>query len=44
MKAPIPTGFEKPPQLGTYDGQADPDEHIENINAIFEFRMVTGAI
>ncbi|MCI46291.1 hypothetical protein A2U01_0067531, partial [Trifolium medium] len=40
MRAPIPAGFEKPPQLGTYDGQADPDEHIDNINAILDFRMV----
>ncbi|MCI57887.1 hypothetical protein A2U01_0079138, partial [Trifolium medium] len=31
MRAPIPAGFEKPPQLGTYDGKADPDEHIDNI-------------
>ncbi|MCI71248.1 hypothetical protein A2U01_0092511, partial [Trifolium medium] len=27
MRAPIPVGFEKPPLLGTYDGQSDPDEH-----------------
>ncbi|MCI58027.1 hypothetical protein A2U01_0079280, partial [Trifolium medium] len=34
MRAPIPTGFERPPPLGAYDGQTDPDEHIDNINAI----------
>ncbi|MCI45520.1 hypothetical protein A2U01_0066759, partial [Trifolium medium] len=34
MRAPIPAGFEKPPLFGTYDGQTDPDEHIDNINAI----------
>ncbi|MCI56605.1 hypothetical protein A2U01_0077856, partial [Trifolium medium] len=44
MRAPIPAGFEKPPQLRTYDGQADPDKHIDNINAILDFRMVSGAI
>ncbi|MCI87499.1 hypothetical protein A2U01_0108783, partial [Trifolium medium] len=37
MRAPIPTGFEKPPQLETYDGQFDPDEHIDNINAVLDF-------
>ncbi|MCI44149.1 hypothetical protein A2U01_0065388, partial [Trifolium medium] len=44
MRAPIPAGFEKPPQLGTYDGQSDPDEHIDKVNAILNFRMVSGAI
>ncbi|MCI95436.1 hypothetical protein A2U01_0116734, partial [Trifolium medium] len=39
MRAPIPSGFEKPPPLGTYDCQSDPDEHIDNINAIPDFRM-----
>ncbi|MCI85781.1 hypothetical protein A2U01_0107060, partial [Trifolium medium] len=41
MRALIPAGFEKPPLLGTYDGQTDPDEHIDNINAILDFRMVS---
>ncbi|MCI35800.1 hypothetical protein A2U01_0057021, partial [Trifolium medium] len=44
MRAPIPSGFEKPPPLGTYDGQTDPDEHVDNINAILDFRRVSGAI
>ncbi|MCI62901.1 hypothetical protein A2U01_0084158, partial [Trifolium medium] len=44
MRALIPAGFERPPPLGTYDGQFDPDEHIDNINAILNFRMVSGAI
>ncbi|MCI76573.1 hypothetical protein A2U01_0097843, partial [Trifolium medium] len=34
-------GFERPPPLGTYDGKTDPDEHIDNINAILDFRMVS---
>ncbi|MCI56163.1 hypothetical protein A2U01_0077414 [Trifolium medium] len=44
MRAPIPSGFEKPPPLGTYDGQADPDDHADNINTILNFRRVSGAI
>ncbi|MCI95962.1 hypothetical protein A2U01_0117261, partial [Trifolium medium] len=39
MRAPIPAGFERPPPLGTYDGQTDPDEHIDNINVILDFCM-----
>ncbi|MCI68662.1 hypothetical protein A2U01_0089923, partial [Trifolium medium] len=41
MRAPIPAGFERSPPLGTYDSQSDPDEHIDNINAILDFRMVS---
>ncbi|MCI44275.1 hypothetical protein A2U01_0065514, partial [Trifolium medium] len=44
MRAPILAGFERPPPLETYDGQSDPDEHIDNINVILDFRMVSGAI
>ncbi|MCI24966.1 hypothetical protein A2U01_0046154 [Trifolium medium] len=40
MRVPIPAEL----SLGTYDGQSDPDEHIDNINAILDFRMVSGAI
>ncbi|MCI28281.1 hypothetical protein A2U01_0049481, partial [Trifolium medium] len=39
MRAPIPAGFERPPPLGTYDGKSDPDDHIDNINVILDFRM-----
>ncbi|MCI81208.1 hypothetical protein A2U01_0102481, partial [Trifolium medium] len=39
MRAPIHAGFDIPPPLGTYDGKTDPDEHIDNINAILDFRM-----
>ncbi|MCI80346.1 hypothetical protein A2U01_0101617, partial [Trifolium medium] len=38
MRAPISAGFEKPPPLATYDGQTDPDDHVDNINAILDFR------
>ncbi|MCH81476.1 hypothetical protein A2U01_0002263, partial [Trifolium medium] len=44
IRSPIPSGFEKPPSLGTYDGQTDPDEHVDNINTILDFRRVSGAI
>ncbi|MCI45454.1 hypothetical protein A2U01_0066693, partial [Trifolium medium] len=44
MKALIHAGFERPPPLETYDGQSDPDEHIDNINVILDFCMVSGAI
>ncbi|MCI52178.1 hypothetical protein A2U01_0073422, partial [Trifolium medium] len=44
MRAPIPLGFEKHPPLGTYDGHTDPDDHVDNINALLDFRRVGGAI
>ncbi|MCI70053.1 hypothetical protein A2U01_0091316, partial [Trifolium medium] len=44
MRAPIPAGFEKHPPLATYDGQTDPDDHVDNINVILDFRRVSGAI
>ena len=40
----LPIGLEKPPPLGTYDGTHDPDEHIENIDALLDYRGVRGAI
>ena len=44
MAAQLPKGLEKPPPLGTYDGTSDPDEHIENIDALLDYRGVRGAI
>ncbi|XP_058756308.1 uncharacterized protein LOC131629545 [Vicia villosa] len=44
LEAPLPTGLEKPPPLGTYDGTTDTDEHIENIEALLDYRGVPGAI
>ncbi|MCI69524.1 hypothetical protein A2U01_0090786, partial [Trifolium medium] len=44
MRVPLPSGLEKPPQLGTYDGLTDPDEHIENIDVLLNYRMAKGAI
>jgi len=37
---PIPRGLEKPPQMDSYDGTSDPDEHIENIEAVLTYRSV----
>jgi hypothetical protein len=44
MDAPLPVGFEKPPPLGTFDGTSDPNEHIENIDAMLTYCNVSGAI
>ncbi|XP_058774402.1 uncharacterized protein LOC131648685 [Vicia villosa] len=44
LEAPLPAGLEKPPPLGTYDGTTDPEEHIENIDALLDYRGVPGAI
>ena len=30
--------------MGTYDGTTDPDEHIENIDVLLDYRGVRGAI
>jgi len=37
-EAPIPRGLEKPPQMDSYDGTTDPDEHIKNIEAVLTYR------
>ncbi|PNX67828.1 hypothetical protein L195_g055837, partial [Trifolium pratense] len=41
---PLPVGLEKPPVMDTYDGSTDPDEHIENLEALLEYRNVRGSI
>jgi len=41
---PIPRGLEKPPQMDSYDGTSDPDEHIENIEVVLTYRSVRGAV
>ncbi|MCI53462.1 hypothetical protein A2U01_0074709, partial [Trifolium medium] len=38
MEVPLPVGMEKPPAMGTYDGSTDPDDHIENIEAVLDYR------
>jgi hypothetical protein len=43
-EAPIPRGLEKPPQMDSYDGTTDPDEHIENIEAVLTYRSVQGTV
>ena len=44
METRIPRGMEKPPQLATYDGTSDPDDHIKNIEAMLQYHNVSGAI
>ena len=44
MDIHIPSGLEKTPKLGQYDGTTDPDEYIENIDALLDYRAVRGAI
>ncbi|MCH96292.1 hypothetical protein A2U01_0017276 [Trifolium medium] len=34
MEVSLPVGMEKPPAMDTYDGSADPDDHIENIEPV----------
>jgi len=41
-EAPIPRGLEKTPQVDSYDATTDPDEHIENIEAVLTYRSVQG--
>lgn len=44
MDVPLLLGLEKPLNLGTYDGTTKPNEHIENIDALLDYRGVRGAI
>jgi hypothetical protein len=43
-EAPISRGLEKPPQMNSYNRTTDPDEHIENIEAVLTYRSVQGAV
>ncbi|CAL5186312.1 unnamed protein product [Lathyrus oleraceus] len=43
MEAPLPKGMEKPPNLAVYDGTTDPDDHVDNVNAMLDYRNdITG--
>jgi hypothetical protein len=44
MRAPIPAGLERFPNLPAYDGLTNPDDHVNNFNAILNFRKTSGAI
>jgi hypothetical protein len=44
MRVPLPVGLEKPPAMDTYDGTTDPDDHIENVEVVLDYRRVRGAI
>jgi len=37
-------GLEKPPQMDSYDGTTNPNEHMENIEAVLTYREVRGAV
>ncbi|PNY17947.1 hypothetical protein L195_g014703 [Trifolium pratense] len=41
---PLLAGLENPPVMDTYDGSSDPDKHIENLEALLEYRNVRGSI
>ncbi|MCI74086.1 hypothetical protein A2U01_0095350, partial [Trifolium medium] len=41
MRVPLPIGLEKPaPPMDTYDGSTNPDDHIENIEVVLDYRGV----
>ncbi|MCI61626.1 hypothetical protein A2U01_0082883, partial [Trifolium medium] len=42
IRVPLPVGLEKPPLMDTYDGSADPDDHIENIEVVLDYRGAQG--
>ncbi|MCI36923.1 hypothetical protein A2U01_0058147, partial [Trifolium medium] len=45
LNAPLPAILEKPPSnLGKYDGQGDPDEHISDLDVQLDYRQVRGHI
>ncbi|MCI08447.1 hypothetical protein A2U01_0029524, partial [Trifolium medium] len=44
MEVPLPVGMEKPPAMDTYDESTDPDDHIENVEAVLDYRGVRGSI
>jgi hypothetical protein len=44
LNTTLPKGLEKPPSLGQYDGQGDPDDHIAQINVNLQYRWVKGPI
>jgi hypothetical protein len=36
MRIPLPPGLEKLPVMDIYDGSTDPDDHLENIEAMLD--------
>ncbi|MCI47957.1 hypothetical protein A2U01_0069199, partial [Trifolium medium] len=44
MDLQLPAGLEKPPAMDIYDCSTDPVDHIENIEAVLEYRNVRGSI
>ncbi|KAK2389826.1 hypothetical protein QL285_063389 [Trifolium repens] len=44
MRVPLPPGLEKLPVMEPYDGSPDRDDHLENIEAVLEWRRVRGSV
>lgn len=44
LEMPLRVGLEKPLPMGTYEGTTDLDGHIENIDALLNYRGFQGAI
>ncbi|MCI38005.1 hypothetical protein A2U01_0059233, partial [Trifolium medium] len=44
MEFPLPVGLEKPPAMDIYDRSTDSVDHIENIEAVLEYRNARGSI
>lgn len=44
MEAPLPRTLEKRPSIRTYDGIADPDDHLEDVEATLDYHNASGAI
>ncbi|MCI17517.1 hypothetical protein A2U01_0038665, partial [Trifolium medium] len=41
---PLPMGLEKQPPMEVYDGSSDPDKHLENIEAMLNYRGIQGEV
>ncbi|MCI50474.1 hypothetical protein A2U01_0071718, partial [Trifolium medium] len=44
MDLPLPVRLEKPPAMDIYDGSTNPVDHIENMEAVLEYRNMRGSI
>ncbi|GAU45174.1 hypothetical protein TSUD_178670 [Trifolium subterraneum] len=44
MDIPLPRVLEKPPTLDKYDGTTDPDEHVQSVETVLDYRNLRGSI
>ncbi|PNX82188.1 hypothetical protein L195_g038216 [Trifolium pratense] len=44
MDLPLPVRLEKPPAMDIFDGSTDSVDHIENIEAVLEYKNARGSI